>query len=118
MKSVLGFDENIVAAFCYVLGFFSGILVLIMEKENKFVRFHALQSTLWFLLLAVLTWGLGFIGSIPILGLVLSIVISPALWLLRAVTVISWLFLVIKAFGGSSIKIPIIGEVVWAQINK
>ena len=44
-KSALGLDGNIAAALSYPIGIIA-IICLIMEKENRFVKFHALQSIL------------------------------------------------------------------------
>jgi uncharacterized membrane protein len=107
-KSILGLDENVVGLLSYALFFFSGIVVLVMEKENKTVRFHALQSILWFILLSivsrVVSW-LPFVG--PLLGSLIGML-----------TVASWLFLMYSAFTNKQFKIPIIGDVVEAQVNK
>ena len=48
-KSSTGLDPNLAAALAYLLGFLTGILFLVIEKDSKFVRFHALQSTMVFL---------------------------------------------------------------------
>lgn len=53
-KTALGIDENIEGLLCYVLGFLTGILFLVLEKDNKFVRFHAMQSIVTFLALFVI----------------------------------------------------------------
>ena len=118
MKSIFGLDENVAAALSYLVGTFSGIAILIMERENKFVRFHALQSTLWFLLLMVAGWMLGIIDKLPVIGWVLGIIITPLLAVGVFVFIGSAVFLMYKAFGNETFKIPIIGDVVWAQINK
>lgn len=47
-KSSTGLDENIAGALAYVLGFVTGIFFLVVEKNSKFVKFHALQSTIVF----------------------------------------------------------------------
>lgn len=64
-KTALGIDENIEGLLCYVLGFITGILFLVLEKDNKFVRFHAMQSIVTFLAFFVVSMVIGFI---PILG--------------------------------------------------
>ena len=107
-KSVFGLDENVAATLCYVLGFFSGILILIMERENKTVRFHALQSTLWFMVLSVARVAAGWI---PLIGGF----IGSALWLL---VVLSALFLMYNAYTGKKFKIPVIGDTADSQINR
>ena len=119
MKSIFGLDQNLAAAFSYLFAFFTGIAVLIMERENKFIRFHALQSTLWFLTLAILTWALRLITNFPFfIGNILGIIAYPAIGLLGFVGFVSWIFLIYKAVKGETFKLPIIGDVVWAQINK
>ena len=50
----LGLDENIEAALCYVFFWITGIVFLIVEDQNKFVRFHAMQSIVVFLPLWIL----------------------------------------------------------------
>jgi len=118
MKSIFGLDENVAAALSYIFGPFSGIAVLVMERENKFVRFHALQSTLWFLFLMVASWMLVIIRSLPLVGWILSIIITPLLAIGTFVVIGSAIFLMYKAFGNETFKLPVIGDVVWSQINK
>ena len=121
MKSVFGLNENIAGALSYLFGPFTDIVVLILERENKFVRFHALQSTLWFLFLLIAGWVLGFVlnlfGSIPLLGFGLGLIINPIVWIGSVLYIVSKIFLVIKAFQGATFKLPVIGDVVWAQVN-
>ena len=62
-KSALGLDGNLAAALGYPVGIIA-IICLIMEKENRFVKFHALQSILLhvaFIVVAIVVWILGFI---------------------------------------------------------
>ena len=118
MKSIFGLDEKLAAVLSYAFIFFSGIAVLIMERENKFVRFHALQSTLWFLAIMIVTWVLRFIADIRFIGWILGIVINPVLFIIGLIAFGSWVFLMYKAYQGEMFKLPIVGDVAWAQINK
>ena len=62
-KSALGLDGNLAAALGYPVGIIA-IICLVMEKENRFVKFHALQSILLhvaFIVVAIVVWILGFI---------------------------------------------------------
>jgi uncharacterized membrane protein len=68
-KTALGINENMEGLLCYVLGFITGILFLVLEKDNKFVRFHAMQSIVTFLVLFVISM---VFGIIPFLGWMLS----------------------------------------------
>jgi uncharacterized membrane protein len=107
-KTALGIDENIEGLLCYVLGWITGIVFLVLEKENKFVRFHAMQSLGTFLVLFII---LVIIGMIPFIGWVISILISIFMLIL-------WLFLMYKAFKGERYKLPIVGEFSEKQIGK
>ena len=111
-KSVFGLNENVASLLCYVGLYFSGIIILVMEKENKTVRFHALQSILWFMLLSIVGWVLGwFLGWLPIIGGLIGTAVG-------LITIVSWAFLMYNAYMGKRFKIPLIGETVESQIYK
>ena len=42
-KTSTGLPENVAGLLCYVLGWITGIVFLLIEPGNKFVRFHAFQ---------------------------------------------------------------------------
>ena len=121
-KSIFDMDENLVAACSYIFGPISGIVVLVLEKENKFVRFHALQSTIWFLFLMVVTWVLTAVSSliswIPIIGWVTGGLFGIVFSLGGLLYIGSKIFLFIQAYSQKTWKIPIIGDVCWSQVNK
>lgn len=104
-KTALGIDQNIEAVLCYVLGWLTGIIFLFLEKENRFVRFHAMQALVVFLALFVLSL---VVGWIPIIGL-----LSPVIFLLA---VILWILLMVKAFQGEMYKLPWAGEFAEKQV--
>ncbi len=103
-KTSTGIDENVAGLLCYVLTWITGIIFLIIEKDNKFVRFHAMQSLITFLPLFI-------IAMIPIIGWMLSIIIWP-------VSLILWILLMYKAYKGEMFKLPIVGNIAERQINK
>ena len=98
-RSSTGLDENVAGFFCYLLGFITGIVFLVLEKKSPFVRFHAMQSTITFLSLFVISLILGFI---PIIALL----VYP-IWIL---SLILWLLLMIKALRGERYMLPIVGK--------
>ncbi|KAK9718398.1 hypothetical protein K7432_005550 [Basidiobolus ranarum] len=55
---------DIEAALAYVLFCFSGVLLLIVEQKNDYVRFHAWQSSIAFGVLFVIQFIIGFISTI------------------------------------------------------
>ena len=99
--TTLGLEENIEGALCYSLGLITGILLLLIEKQSQFVRFHAIQSTSVFLPLFL----------IQILALIsytfVSLMLLP---IIVFVEVILWVFLMYKAFKGERYKLPIFGD--------
>lgn len=107
-KTSVGLDENIEGLLCYVLGWVSGIVFLIIEKKSKFVKFHALQSIITFLALFVI----GMVaGWIPVFGFIISLVLWP-------IQIILWILLIYKAYKGEMFKLPIVGDIAEKQANK
>lgn len=106
-KATLGLSENIVAVLCYAFGWLGGIIFLILEKENRFIKFHALQSLATFLMLFIISIIANFI---PFLGGFIAMLITP-------ISVLLWLFLMYKAYQGEKYKLPLIGNWVERQIN-
>jgi uncharacterized membrane protein len=101
-KTSIGLDENVAATLAYALGWITGLVFLLTEPENRFVRFHAFQSTLVFGGLSVL-W---FIGTaMPPLGWFLSFIVIPPL------SAVLWLLLLFKAYKGERFKLPYVGDI-------
>ena len=100
-KTSTGFDANVAAALTYLVGFVTGIIFLLVEKDNKFVRFHAMQSTLVFAGIVAIDI---LLQIVPILGaLVVVFVVIP-------VSAILWLLLMYKAYQGEEFKLPLVGQ--------
>lgn len=111
-KSTLDLDENIASLLTYVLGFITGIIFIIIEKENKVVRFHAFQSLFTFGALFVLSVMVKFtIGLIPIIGWLISILFT---FCILGV----WVFLMYKAYKSEKFLVPIVGEIAEQQVAK
>jgi uncharacterized membrane protein len=106
-KSSTGLDSNVAAALCYLAWFVTGIVFLIIEKDSKYVKFHAMQSTLLFLPLSVLQMVL---WSIPILGWLIGFF----LWI---ASLVIWLVIMFKAYQGEKYKLPIVGDIAEQQIR-
>src|SRR4030095_13912700 len=123
-QSSTGLAPNVAAALGYI--WIVGLIFFFIEKENKFIRFHGMQSVLygalWFVVGIVLT-----IVS-TIVALVAGVASAAAgdagglvgglLWLISSVV---WLFLpfgylcglivgAVKAYKGNVFKFPIIGN--------
>ena len=101
-KTSVGLDSNVAAALSYAMGWVTGAAFLLAERENRFVRFHAMQSTITFGALCV-AWIVSL--SIPLFGWLLAIVVIPP------VSVVLWLLLMFKAYQGERFKLPYVGDI-------
>ena len=101
-------NENLMGALTYFLWFVTGIIFLLVEKNSKFVRFHAMQSTILFGGIFIVQIALGFI---PILGWLVGFLVSLVAFVL-------WIVLMWKAFQGEMYKVPYIGEMAEKQLAK
>jgi uncharacterized membrane protein len=100
-RTSTGFSANVAAAASYFLGFVTGIVFLLTERENRFVRFHAMQSTFVFLGIVVLDI---LLQLIPFIGaLVVIFVVIPA-------SAVLWLVLMFKAYQGEEFSLPVVGR--------
>ena len=100
-KTSTGMEQNLAGLLCYVLGWVTGIIFLLLEKDNRFVRFHAIQSIVVFGAFTVLEIILGFI---PVIGWVLTS-------LLGLLAFILWIVLMVQAYGGKMYKLPVAGDI-------
>jgi uncharacterized membrane protein len=99
--SSTGLEPNVAGLLCYLGGWISGIVFLVIEQKNKFVRFHALQSIVTF---AALTVAGALLGWIPYAGAVFGTVIGILAFIL-------WVVLMVKAYQGELYKVPVAGQV-------
>jgi uncharacterized membrane protein len=99
-KTSTGLSENVAGLLCYVLGWVSGIVFFLMEPDNKFVRFHAIQSIIVFGILTIASFILGWI---PFIGAFFA-------WIIGVLSFILWIVLMIKAYQGTRYKVPWAGN--------
>lgn len=126
-KTSLGLDSNVGAMLCYIanflccLGVILSIVFLITEKENRFVKFHALQS--------LFLWGgcVVLLIAVEILTVFLRIAglhwiafgVGWGLWaILILIFALLWILAGIKAYGGQWFKLPGIGGLAFGMVNK
>lgn len=103
-KTTLGLEENIESLLCYAGIWVTGLLFLLIEKDNRNVRFHALQSLIVFLGLSVLTF---IIGRFSFFG-----------YLLWLATILLWILLMVKAYQGERYKLLKIGDMVENMLGR
>ena len=106
-RSSLNMNENIVALIAYLFGWVSGLIIFLLEKESRFVSFHALQSLAFF---GVMSLILGVLVRIPVVGLAFAIVggiLSFSFWIIG----------MINAYRGELYRFPIVGDFAARQIR-
>jgi uncharacterized membrane protein len=118
-KSSTGLDENVAALLSYVFGWLSGLIFFLIEKDSRLVRFHAMQSLLFNVTVAVVgivLWVVMFILLLigtQISGIVSTLVtlIATLVWIALIIgIVVAWVMCLIKAFQGQYFKLPIVGQ--------
>jgi uncharacterized membrane protein len=105
----MGMQANTAAGLSYIAGWITGLIFFFGEKQNRFVRFNAMQSILLYAAVTVIYIILGVLGGALLFSGLYGIVI-----LLNSLVGIGafvlWLILMINAFQGKYIKLPIVGD--------
>jgi uncharacterized membrane protein len=107
MRSSTGLEVNVAGLLCYLIPFLSGLVFLLLEKNSRFVKFHALQS--------VLTFGALFVAHyvaeiIPLIGGLIQFVIG-------LLTLVLWILMMVKAYGKEWYRLPVFGEMAEKHIQ-
>jgi uncharacterized membrane protein len=123
-KTGSGLEPNIAAALSYI--WIVGVIFYLMEKENSFIRFHAMQSILFGIANTVIMMVLVFVGVVltfmfgvggamvggaagDLVGLLISL-IWLLFWLIGIALFATLVFAAVKAYQGNKFKLPIIGN--------
>jgi len=107
VETSLGTTQNVAGLLTYILGWVTGIVFLFIEKDNSFVRFHAMQSIVIFVPLTIASFVVGFL---PFVGGLLGVIVQLA-------TLIIWLFMMYQAFQGKRYKFPYAGDYAETQLK-
>jgi uncharacterized membrane protein len=116
-----GLTENVAGMLCYILGWVTGLIFLLIDKR-PFVRFHAAQSIAFNISIGavwIVFWILtGIITAVTVamhfpIGF-LGFLLAPVLGLLFFV---AWIFLMYKAYSGEKFKLPVIGNIVEGMVK-
>jgi uncharacterized membrane protein len=106
-----GLSINVASALCYLFGFITGIIFLVIApyNQNKTVRFHAFQSiflnagifviSIVLSMLAVLTHGIGFL-LFPLYYLFVFFI---------------WIYMMVTAYQGKTVRLPVVGDLAAKQ---
>jgi uncharacterized membrane protein len=112
--SSTGLSPRVAGLLCYAAAWASGLLLIAIERDSRFVRFHAWQSFLAFgglTLLALIAWGVTILmafvspGAFRVMGYVTQIA-----WIVLGA---AWIFAVVMVAQGRRWKMPLVGK--WAE---
>jgi uncharacterized membrane protein len=115
-----GLSSNVAGALAYVLGLITGVLFLVIEpyKNDRFVRFHAMQSVFFSLACVAvgIAWNIltgilfNMIGFLAFLTLPIDFLFSLGIFVL-------WLFVMYQAYSNREYRIPLIGAIAAKQLG-
>jgi len=118
-KSSTGLDENIAALLSYVFTWVSGLIFFLIEKDSRFVRFHAMQSILLgasALIIGFVLWFVWVVAAIifaqisDVLGSLVGLVLGLLLFVFYIGILIAVILCLIKAYQKQYFKLPVIGN--------
>ncbi len=126
-KSSTGLDENIAALLSYILGWVSGLIFFLIEKDSKFVRFHAMQSILFNVVVGVVLVVLSIVASILVviaaqlsgaLGSLIGLLVTLFWVVVSLGLLIAWILCLVRAYQGKFFKLPVIGNLAEKIVNR
>ena len=107
----MGIAPNVGGALAYVLGPITGVVFYVLEKENRFVRFHAAQSITVGVVVIAISIALSILGTVlavvPVLGWIVALLLSLGV---SVASFVLWLMLMWKAYNGAEWEAPIAGS--------
>ena len=119
VESESGLDSNVAGALSYLFGIVSGLIFFLVEKDDRFVRWHAAQSMAFNGLLIVAFIVLTFLGTAVsmatfsgssgmfLVGSLFSLILG-LVWLVVAVGgFVAWVYLMVKAYQGEAPRLPV-----------
>ncbi len=126
-KSSTGLDENIAALLTYVVGWVSGLVFFLIEKDSKLVRFHAMQSILFSVLVGVVCF-VGWIVTLvfvvvaaqlaDVMGTLVGLIATLIWVVIGAALLIALIMCLVRAYQGKFFKLPVIGNLAEKIVNK
>ena len=103
----LGMRARTAGLLCYLFGWVTGLIFFLLERENRFVRFHAMQSILFFGILSILE---GMFSYLPFF--------APIGGAIGLVMFIGWFVMMVKAHRGQYYKLPLFGDLAERLISQ
>jgi uncharacterized membrane protein len=116
-----GLPSNVAAALACI-PLVGGLIFYILEKHDQFVRFYAMQSIIfggaWFLFNIVSMVVHLIFGSVPAIGVILSLLWGLIAMLVHLAFLIVWIIATVKAFTNVRWDIPFVGPIARKQMGE
>lgn len=106
-----GLEPNLAALLGYALWWITGLVMILLEKKNGFVRFHAMQSIVTFGAATVVLVALSILSRLHYVGVLFDVLY----WLVLVLAVVLWIVLMVKAYQGERYKLPVAGDLAEKQ---
>ncbi len=114
--SFLDINSRLAAFLSYTSFWLTGLLFLLFENRNRFVRFHAMQSMLFFGGVQVL-----YILLISIMVNKVPFLVGPAIFafvIMNIVALVAWIVGMVGAIRGRYVKLPLVGDIAERYVNR
>ena len=118
-KSSTGLDENVAALLSYIFTWVTGLVFFLIEKNSRFVRFHAMQAILLgggALVLGIVLWIAWVVLAIimamvsDVLASLVGIVVGLVIFVFYIAVLVAWVLCLIKAYQKQYFKLPVLGN--------
>ena len=106
--AIAGLQSNIAGLLCYLLGWISGIILLLVKKRDAFVRFHAAQSIVAF---GILTVPILALNLLTLTNVILYWFLVIVYWIVITFSLFLWIFLMFEAYRGQTYRLQVIGGI-------
>ena len=101
-----GLTQETSVLIIYAIFFFGGLVFWLLETRNQMVRFHAMQSMIWSIVMGVILGVCQLLSYIPLLGLVFGLAATVGVLFVLVINTI----IIIKNYDGQNIRLPVIAE--------
>jgi uncharacterized membrane protein len=112
-------DFRFAGVLCYSFGWLTGLLFLLFGGQNRFIRFHALQSFVFFGAISIIDVGiiyfLSAVSDLEILWAYTSLVMFGCLLgllLLNFIAFVGWIVAMVQTGHGKYFRMPFVGGLV------
>jgi uncharacterized membrane protein len=109
-QSSFGLQPNVAAGLAAFFLLIGGLVILLGKPAQQWVRFVAVQSIVFGVVVLVFNIAFGILASILLFVPGAWTVLLIVWWVFRIAVLIGWLVTTVKAFQGSAYRLPVLGD--------